>query len=415
MKSFEAEYFAGNKILGEGMSGLVELYFNRQTLRPVAVKTLQFDNIGPGRKSMILAEVEIYLKLQHPHIVDLIEVFHEPNRILLVMEVCSGGELYERLSKKERYDERTAAKVTKQMLSAISYLHSLNIVHRDCKLENWLYSDDDEDGQIKLCDFGFAAFVHQNTFLTATLGSLHYVAPEVLAGKYDERCDVWSVGIIVYMLLSGQPPFDGPTDAAIMDLIKAGEVQMTGHRWGAISPTAKSFIKTLLKTEPQERPSALEALNHEWLDDYISAERELPRLSGFLPINRSVVDSLYAFGASAALHKAALGLISGLTLEQHRELELQYEKVDQALDGLLDVVQFSSLLKPYISNQAYDSFASLICNPSELVPYRQLLIAAAVERGVPKRRPVTRVHSGPSDLTPIYQPPGFYRTRLKPF
>jgi serine/threonine protein kinase len=356
---------------------------------------------------MLLSEVEIYLRVSHPNVVKLIEVFEEPGRINLIMEVCTGGELYERLASRERYSEQTAARVTKEMLSAVAYLHSLQICHRDLKLENWLYQDASDEACIKLCDFGFGSFVHRDTFLTATLGSVHYVAPEVLAGQYGLSCDVWSVGVIIYMLLSGAPPFDGHNDKAIMAQVRAGNFSFQGKLWEGISENAKSFINALLRVDPQERLTAAQALEHQWLQH--------PGTSAV--IDRQVLDSLHAFASAAALQRAALGLLlaGSVGREELQRLAGELSLADSAKSGRITAERFSEIMEPCLKPETREIFRSLVAGAGAdaPLPYREVLLAAAAEEKKPRR--LTRVHSGPSEPTTIYQPPGFYKFKLRPF
>jgi serine/threonine protein kinase len=152
------------------------------------------------------------------------------------------------------------------MLDAVSYLHSQSICHRDLKLENWLYETPAADARLKLCDFGFSVVVDQSKELKQTVGSLFYMAPEVLEGHgHGLPCDMWSVGVIVYMLLIGVPPFDGQSDEKIMSNIKHCTYARTGRRWESLSATGSHFVQSLLCKEPQKRLSAMEAARHDWL------------------------------------------------------------------------------------------------------------------------------------------------------
>merc|ERR1719230_519357 len=228
-------------ILGEGINGPVRMAKHRTTGREVAVKRIACVNLSEQRRQMLVSEIRIFLQVSHRNIVQLLEVYEseKDQAVLLVMELCTGKELFERLAERKWYSEFDAARVTRQMLDAVSYLHSQNICHRDLKLENWLYENPKGDARLKLCDFGFGQIVEPSVQLTVTLGSLFYVAPEVLEGSYGLPCDMWSCGVIVYMLLSGVPPFDGKTDADVMGKIRIGRYKLEGKRWDGISEQAK--------------------------------------------------------------------------------------------------------------------------------------------------------------------------------
>jgi calcium-dependent protein kinase len=162
-------------------------------------------------------EINIMIQIDHPNIIKLYEVFEDNRYIHLIMEMCTGGELFDRImdriTKKKLYTEREAAVIFKQMMSAICYCHSQNICHRDLKPENLLLVNNDEDAPVKVIDFGLSKiFSEENHKMTTKVGTAYYVSPEVLAGDYDEKCDIWSAAVILYILLTGEPPFNGPND-----------------------------------------------------------------------------------------------------------------------------------------------------------------------------------------------------------
>ncbi len=146
----------------------------------------------------------------------LFEVYQDPKRYFIVTEHCSGGELFEQIIKRPYYSERDAAIILKQVLSAVSYCHSMKIVHRDLKPENLLLDSEKDNAMIKVIDFGTSQSFDPNSKMHQTYGTPYYIAPEILAGEYTEKCDVWSCGVILYILLSGKPPFDGDTDEEIL-------------------------------------------------------------------------------------------------------------------------------------------------------------------------------------------------------
>merc|ERR1719181_1759331 len=181
------------------------------------------------------------------------------------MECLDGGELYGRLAQMKVFPESLAAETTRQMLRAIGYLHSHNVVHRDLKLENFLYQSD-EKSQLKLIDFGFAKVWDPSTLMMSSCGSIAYVSPDVLTGKgYTDKCDLWSLGVIVWMLLAGYPPFHGD-ERTMMTKIKSGQADWSHKsRWKPVSEEAVDFVQKLLKKDPDQRPDAQEALKHAWL------------------------------------------------------------------------------------------------------------------------------------------------------
>eukprot|EP00918_Siedleckia_nematoides_P106076 GHVU01231567.1.p1 GENE.GHVU01231567.1~~GHVU01231567.1.p1 ORF type:complete len:386 (+),score=71.78 GHVU01231567.1:567-1724(+) len=258
-------YDISSIVLGTGISGAVRIATRRDNGLQFAVKTLSTEPGNSKRLAMVHNEVKIYLKLDHPNIAKLREVFEDSVGIHLVMELCTGKELYDSLASRKKYSENDAKNVTRQMLSAVNYCHKHSICHRDLKLENWVYADPREDAPLKLIDFGFSRLFNRGIPMTAMHGTVYYVSPEVMDGCYREKCDIWSIGVIVYMLLSGNPPFNGTQDHSILIKIRKARVSFEGPRWGGISDAAKDFVASLLVKDPERRPSAEEALQHPWL------------------------------------------------------------------------------------------------------------------------------------------------------
>jgi serine/threonine protein kinase len=344
-------------ILGEGINGPVRMAKNKRTGREVAVKRITAVNMSEQRKQMLLSEVRIFLQVSHRNIVQLIEVYESDadQAVLLVMELCTGKELFERLAERKVYSEFDAARVTRQMLDAVAHLHSQNIVHRDLKLENWLYESPHPDAKLKLCDFGFGQIVEPSVQLTATLGSLYYVAPEVLEGSYGLPCDMWSMGVIVYMLLIGNPPFDGKTDGDVINKIKAGRFGIYGKRWEGVSETAKHFLHSLLRKDPYERLSASEAQQHAWLGMEDTAKRVAQgKVSNpEAAIDQSVIRDIGRFARNNAISRAALSLLASSSApgsfhgaeEDVMSLEQRFKRFDGQNNGKIDAEDFTKVLK----------------------------------------------------------------------
>ena len=228
------------------------------------------------RLHMIRAEVEILRSVQHANVVRLFEIFESDAKIFLVMEELTGGELFDRLVTLGKYTEEDARYFTFKLLNAVLYLHDRNICHRDLKPENILLANAEPDAELKITDFGLskiAAPQLDDFLMTTRCGTPGYVAPEVLAQevshgqlrKYGTSCDMWSVGVIVYILLSAAPPFYGKTDAEMNKRIKQGTYKFPDKYWASISQPAKDFIGRLLTVDPNRRMSAAEALQHDWI------------------------------------------------------------------------------------------------------------------------------------------------------
>ena len=213
-KPIEEVYYGvhDGPILGSGISGLVRLVTHRATGVKYAVKCLDLGLVETAEGlRQLFEEIFIMCQLDHPNIVRLEEVYESQSEIYLVQELCLGGELFDRLDEQPdyHYTEQQCARLIKQMLSAVRYIHSKGIVHRDLKLENFLFSTTSPDSEIKMIDFGLSKHFTHGQQHNEAVGTPYTVAPEVLRGKYDEKCDVWAIGVITYLLLSGDPPFGG--------------------------------------------------------------------------------------------------------------------------------------------------------------------------------------------------------------
>ena len=268
------------KQLGKGGYGKVYQVKNKNTGDLYACKKLSKLNINNLVKFQ--REIDILIKTDHPNIIKLYEVFESTNSLYLIMEECYGGELFDRILKHienhEMYSEKQAAEIIKQLMSAIEYCHNKGIVHRDIKPENLLYlkKGDETNNPLKIIDFGLSQTLNTKKILSSKVGTAYYVSPEILAGKYTEKCDIWSAGVILYVLLSGEPPFNGPSDSVIYSKIKKMKFTFPSNRWKNISEEAKDLLSKMLSPE-KERYTASQVLAHPWFK--IVKELKLEKLN----------------------------------------------------------------------------------------------------------------------------------------
>ncbi|KAI5694342.1 hypothetical protein M8J76_004772 [Diaphorina citri] len=214
-------------------------------------------------------------RLTHPNIVQLIETFEDKHKVYLVMELVTGGELFDRIVEKGSYTEKDASMLIRQVLEAVDYMHEQGVVHRDLKPENLLYYSRDEDSKIMISDFGLSKMEDSRTMATAC-GTPGYVAPEVLAQKpYGKAVDVWSIGVISYILLCGYPPFYDENDANLFAQILKGEFEFDAPYWDDISDSAKDFIRHLMCVDPERRFTCKQALAHEWICGNAASEKNI--------------------------------------------------------------------------------------------------------------------------------------------
>jgi calcium-dependent protein kinase len=210
------------------------------------------------------SEIEIIKKIDHPNIIKFYEIFDEPKRVFIVMEHCTGGELFEEILKRQSFSEKEAANIIKNVLLALSYIHSKGIIHRDIKPENILLENKGDVMNIKLINFSTACIIGKNEHKRGLIGTAYYIAPEVISGDYNEKCDVWSAGVLLFMLLSFYPPFEGNSDKEILAKITEQKLEFKEAIWDNVSSEAKDLITKLL-SPLETRLSASEALNHQWV------------------------------------------------------------------------------------------------------------------------------------------------------
>ncbi|KAI9556997.1 hypothetical protein GHT06_016791 [Daphnia sinensis] len=228
-----------------------------------------------GKEDSLENEIKVLRRLKHPNIVQLLETYEDKSKVYLVMELVTGGELFDRIVEKGSYTEKDAADLMRQVLEAVDYMHEQGVVHRDLKPENLLYYCPDEDSKIMISDFGLSKMEDSGIMATAC-GTPGYVAPEVLAQKpYGKAVDVWSIGVISYILLCGYPPFYDESDANLFAQILKGEFEFDSPYWDEISDSAKDFIRRLMCVDVNKRFTCREALQHPWISGNAASTKNI--------------------------------------------------------------------------------------------------------------------------------------------
>lgn len=228
-----------------------------------------------GKEDSLENEIKVLRRLTHPNIVQLLETFEDKQKFYLIMELVTGGELFDRIVEKGSYTEKDASGLIRQILEAVDYMHEQGVVHRDLKPENLLYYSPDEDSKIMISDFGLSKMEDSGIMETAC-GTPGYVAPEVLAQKpYGKAVDVWSIGVISYILLCGYPPFYDENDAVLFAQIIKGEFEFDSPFWNDISDSAKDFIQKLICVNVEERYSCKQALAHPWISGNAASNKNI--------------------------------------------------------------------------------------------------------------------------------------------
>ena len=258
LKTIKNRYHINPKELGHGHYGVVRKCQNRETKEWFAIKSIRKSKVG--KIEVLKREIDILKEVDHPNIIRLKAVYEDQKYLHLITELCTGGELFDRIIQKTNsaeghFSERDAAKLIRDICDAIAYCHDVKqIVHRDLKPENFLYKTADDDAPIKIIDFGLSRHDTQNFGVMKTkVGTPYYVAPEVLKRDYTKSCDVWSIGVITYILLCGYPPFYGDSDTEIFESVRVGRYDFPSPEWDDISDEAKDFVNSLLKLDPSAR------------------------------------------------------------------------------------------------------------------------------------------------------------------
>jgi len=332
-------------ILGTGAAGIVRKCRHRQTGVYFAVKCL---NIGLIECEAVIEtlreEIFIMCQADHPDIIRLEEVYESDTQIYLILKLLTGGDMFDRLEEQDYYSEIQCARIVKQMTSAVRYLHSNKVIHRDLKLENFLFDDEHSDN-IRLIDFGLSKhFDHDGEKHNLSVGTPYTVAPEIIEGEYDEKVDVWALGIITYLLLCGYPPFgglDGECPNTVKNnILDCNLVFEPSYIWDGISEEGKDFIRQLLTKDPSKRPTAEEAQNHEWLVKSASLDADQSK-----PLNPNLVKNLMKFQDYTNLQKVLLEVVSFTLLpEQIKGLKKEFEKVDRDGNGEITLEELKEVL-----------------------------------------------------------------------
>lgn len=328
------DYYRKGKSLGSGANGQVfdALHLISNDRRAIKVISKRKLKLAKNAIEKFQAEVEILKRLDHPHIMRLYEFYEDELNFYLVTEQATGGELFDYILERGKLSENQASKIMKQVLSAVSYCHVNGIVHRDLKPENLLRETKAPDANIKVIDFGESALMNPGERLSSMLGTPYYIAPEVLSNSYSEKCDVWSCGVILYILLGGTPPFNGKTDSEIIAKVRVGSYEYTGSNWQLVSAQAKDLIDKMLVLNPDNRISATAAVNHPWIREYNSLVRKdsTEAISGSF-------DNLKAFSSSRKLKQAISMFIASqlINKDEKQRLTEAFQELDTDGDGRL--------------------------------------------------------------------------------
>eukprot|EP00929_Paragymnodinium_shiwhaense_P073254 TRINITY_DN3728_c0_g2_i1.p1 TRINITY_DN3728_c0_g2~~TRINITY_DN3728_c0_g2_i1.p1 ORF type:complete len:594 (+),score=123.88 TRINITY_DN3728_c0_g2_i1:110-1891(+) len=383
------DYFKMGELLGRGGFGTVfsatrkgqnGTTTDEEKNRPLAVKRVQ--KVRTTNIQRFNLEISIMKSLDHPNIIKLYNVFQDNRCIYLVMELCTGGELFDRIVQAKTFSEKRAATVMQQILRAVFYMHHHGVAHRDLKPENFILQTPEpiEKNTLKVIDFGLSSRFEFGELLTEKVGSARYAAPEVLTGKYTELADLWSCGVILYILLCGRPPFYGKTDAQTLAMSRKGVVSFQSQIWSQVSEDAKRFVQALLTLDVKKRPNSEQALNNVWIQGQAPKAEDTVLPSSF-------IDNLRRFKSHNDLKKAALQIIARqLTEPQIASLRKAFVAMDDNGDGLLTEVELHKGIEVGLGGagctvgELKDLVAEVDTDGSGFVDYSEFIAAALDER-----------------------------------
>ncbi|KAK9986755.1 hypothetical protein SO802_031706 [Lithocarpus litseifolius] len=330
-REIEARYELGRE-LGRGEFGITYLCTDRETAETLACKSISKKKLRTTVDiEDVRREVEIMKHLpKHPNIVTLKDTYEDDDAVHIIMELCEGGELFDRIVARGHYTERAAAAVTKTIVEVVQMCHMHGVMHRDLKPENFLFANKKETSPLKAIDFGLSVFFKPGDTFTEIVGSPYYMAPEVLKRNYGPEIDVWSAGVILYILLCGVPPFWAETEQGVAQAIIRSVVDFKRDPWPRVSDNAKDLVKKMLDPDPKRRLTAQDVLDHPWLQN----AKKAPNVS----LGETVRARLKQLSVMNKLKKSALRVIAEhLSVEEVAGIKEGFQLMDTTNKGKINI------------------------------------------------------------------------------
>lgn len=378
-KDVLSDYDMG-ETLGEGAFGVVTYCTNKATGQGFACKTIEKKQLR--RKADvedIRREVQILMLLSsHPSVAALCAVYEDTEAVYLILELCEGGQIFDRLISMGTITEQYISQVFRQMVELVDQCHTLGIAHRDVKPENFLFTTRDESSKIKAADFGLSQFFTHGKPFKSLIGSAYYVAPEVLNRSYGPKADIWSLGVCLYVMLCGSPPFDGDGEDDIFDKILYHDPDFSQSPWPKVSSHAKVLVKNLLQKNPDRRPDTKAILQHRWLCE----------LAPHQPLGDEVVQRLRKFaGMTKVKHETVIAATQAIEAGSTPEMLDMVTSRMNDLGRSLNTQEVGELLESYnitVSNKVKDSLTKF--SKSQVVNLStEECVAAALGRSEARR------------------------------
>ncbi|XP_059668615.1 calcium-dependent protein kinase 20 [Cornus florida] len=332
-------YSLGRK-LGQGQFGTTFFCISKATGKEFACKSIAKRKLTTEEDvEDVRREIQIMHHLAgHPHVISIVAAYEDAIAVHVVMELCAGGELFDRIIQRGHYTERKAAELARVIVGVVEACHSLGVMHRDLKPENFLFVNQEEESLLKTIDFGLSVFFRPGETFTDVVGSPYYVAPEVLRKHYGPECDVWSAGVIIYILLSGVPPFWDETEQGIFEQVLKGDLDFISEPWPSISDSAKDLVRKMLVRDPKKRLTAHEVLCHPWV--------QVGGVAPDKPLDSAVLTRLKQFSAMNKLKKIAIRVIAeSLSEEEIAGLKEMFKMIDADNSGQITLEELKTGLE----------------------------------------------------------------------
>lgn len=338
------------RTLGKGGFGHVREAREISTGLYRACKTIHIKNINSISIDKILQEVNILKNLDHPGIIKIYEVYKEVGFLHIVTELCTGGNLFERITAKSYFSENIAAKYMYDIISTVKFCHEAGVVHRDLKPENILFEDNSQNARLKIIDFGTSTIMQTMNKMHTLIGTPFYIAPEVLDGNYTEKCDIWSLGVIMYIMLCGKAPFRGISLEEIFNSIKHAKISLKEPAWEKVSPSAKALVKKLLCKDPKKRIGIGELIYDPWLTT--RSKNQVPDRI----IATKSIQNLIQFHTENRLQLCTLAFLTHFftKTQEIKDVRNLFETLDTDNDGKLSKEEIASGISVFCTDIEYD-------------------------------------------------------------
>lgn len=349
------ERYLIDRELGRGEFGVTYLCIDRASRDLLACKSISKRKLRTAVDvEDVRREVAIMRHLpRSPSIVSLKEACEDDNAVHLVMELCEGGELFDRIVARGHYTERAAAAVTRTIVEVVQLCHQHGVIHRDLKPENFLFANKKENSPLKAIDFGLSIFFKPGEKFSEIVGSPYYMAPEVLKRNYGPEIDIWSAGVILYILLCGVPPFWAESEQGVAQAILRGLIDFKRDPWPSVSEGAKSLVRQMLEPDPKLRLTATQVLEHPWLQNAKKAPN--------VPLGDVVKSRLKQFSMMNRFKRKALRVIAEfLSVEEVEDIKDMFKKMDVDDDGIISIEELKAGLRNFGSQLAESDVQMLI-------------------------------------------------------